>query len=255
MKTVYKFLTTAAVLATSSFVFASEEVTKSNILENIDNASFFSQKNFSVSVEVKQVTEEAGKDNLNETFRYFSESVNGNNKFTLIFLEPAKRKGEGFLKIDNTTWFYDPTSREFSVTHSRDRVGSGNSTTSDYESYRYAENFTVESLTESKLGAFNTWEIKLKAQKDTAPFPTIKIWVNKENYLILKKEDYSLSDKLMRTLLTPKYSKIGEYYIPSGDIIIDNLTSVKSTRTFSNISLDKMPETVFTRAFIERASK
>ena len=62
---------------------------------------------------------------------------------------------------------------------------------------------------EEKLGKYDTAQLKLtgKAGLDLA-FPVVKLWVDKDTMNILKRQEYALSGRLMRTCYYPKWKKI-----------------------------------------------
>ena len=69
---------------------------------------------------------------------------------------------------------------------------------------------------------------------------------------LLKMESYSLTKRLMRTALFPNYVKIGDAIIPRVMVFVDELVQGSRTQiTLTEISLNDLPDSVFTKAFIE----
>ena len=109
---------------------------------------------------------------------------------------------------------------------------------------------------EGVLGSFDVYIIDLKAVDDTVPFPYAKIWVTKDSELVLKAEEYSLTYRLMRTSLFPKYTKVGDVFIPVQLIFLDELVEGQKTQiSVSEISVSDIPDHVFTKAYIERVNR
>ena len=85
------------------------------------------------------------------------------------------------------------------------------------------------------------------------PFLSLcQIWVTKDSELVLKAEEYSLTYRLMRTSLFPKYTKVGDVFIPVQLIFLDELVEGQKTQiSVSEISVSDIPDHVFTKAYIE----
>ena len=46
-------------------------------------------------------------------------------------------------------------------------------------------------------------------------YPFLKAWVTRESNLVLKTEDYSLTERLMRTSYYPRYARVGDSVVPT----------------------------------------
>jgi len=118
------------------------------------------------------------------------------------------------------------------------------------------DDYFVEKGEAGMLGKFPIWIITLKARTGEASYDRIVISVRQDKTLILKQEDYGASGRLMRTTLYPKYAEIspGKFF-PSQMLIVDELNKgEKSQVTMSELSTAKLPDKVFTKAFIEQVN-
>jgi len=222
------------------------------ILKNIEKMENF--RNTDLSYELMYVTEEPGKEKKVGKYRIFAREKD--KKFTAIILEPQSKRGEGYLSVDNTTWHYDPTSRKFLIHSRQESMGDSNLKADDIEGSFFTSQYQVTQSETGKLGKFDVYILSLKAKKDTVDTPFIKLWVRSDNYLILKQENYSLSNRLLDTTLSPNYFKVSDRFIPSQQIFIDNVNEGEKTQqTISNVSLDPIPDEVFTKGYLERNSK
>ncbi|HOT60376.1 MAG TPA: outer membrane lipoprotein-sorting protein, partial [Spirochaetales bacterium] len=79
-----------------------------------------------------------------------------------------------------------------------------------------------------------------------------------------KVEDYSLSGQLLRTTAVPSYQKIGNRWVPASIIILDHLKSKnvqgkveyeKTTITITQPSLEKLPDYVYSKEYLEKINK
>ncbi|MHC1693661.1 MAG: outer membrane lipoprotein-sorting protein [Sphaerochaetaceae bacterium] len=176
-------------------------------------------------------------------------------KFLLLIQEPVVKKGQGYLMVDDNLWFYDPESRKFSHTSLKEQFSDSDANNSDFNASSMAGDYTVVSVEESKLGKFAVYLLDVKANNNEVTYPTQKLWVTTADTLILKTEDYSASGRLMRSSYYPSYTKAGEHYIPTKMIFVDELIAgSKTTITLSDISIKDIPDSVFTKSYLERVN-
>lgn len=185
------------------------------------------------------------------------------DKFLILILEPEQDRGKGYLKTGGNIWLYDPVDRSFTFTSARDRFENSNLRNSDFAGSSFAEDYRVTGAGEEQLGRFDTTVLDLEARRDDVEFPTRRIWVS-EDRLVRKIEDYSLSGQLMRTTAIPSYQQVGRRWVPALMVILDHLNyrTVDGERVYErttveveNPSLEKQPDALFTRSYLERVSR
>jgi outer membrane lipoprotein-sorting protein len=176
--------------------------------------------------------------------------------FLLLFERPETQLGQGYLNVADGLWFYDPESRQFTYTSLEESFGGSNARNSDFQASSLAEDYDAVSVEEGTLGNFDVWIMELEATNDEVTYPYRKIWVSKEPNLLLKSEDYSLTNRLLRTSYYPSYAKSGENYIADQSLFVDALVEGKQTEiTLENISTAEIPNNVFTKAYMERVNR
>jgi len=176
--------------------------------------------------------------------------------FLMLFIEPESKKGQGYLRINDNLWFYDPESRKFNHTSMKESFGGTDAKHSDFRVSKLADDYTVEKIREGKLGKFDVYILDLKAVNNEVTYPREKLWITKDTNLLLKAENYSGTDRLMRTSYYPKYSKVDNTYVPTVLIFVDDLIKGKKTQiTITNISTKKLPDTIFTKSYVERVNR
>ena len=176
------------------------------ILERLDKQSRFDQTDFSAVLTMIVEDPESGIEKM--VVRQFRRD--DGERFLLLIQEPVTQKGQGYLLEGDNLWFYDPSSRQFAHTSLKETFQGSDARNADFGSNSYSSSYEVESYLEGILGSFEVYIIDLKAVDDTVPFPYAKIWVTKDSDLVLKAEEYSLTYRLMRTSLFPKYTKVGD---------------------------------------------
>jgi len=222
------------------------------ILRAIDDNTRLNGGGFSASVTMIEEDPEDGIErNAAKMFRRDS-----TDSFVLLVELPENEKGQGYLKVDDTLWFYDPESRKFSYTSVRESVQGSDAKNSDFEPSGFAEDYTVTSVREDTLGQYDVHVLALQARNDEVAYPQKTLWVNRDPALVLKSEEYSLSGRLMRTSYYPGYFESDGFYNPKQMIFVDALVEgQKTTVTFNEISTQSLPDSVFTKAYVEQANR
>jgi outer membrane lipoprotein-sorting protein len=237
-------------LALTGPLFAAD-VNGDAILRAVDQLRNFDTVDFTAVMSLIREDEDGVEKMTVQQFRR-----DGEDKFVMLFLEPAVQKGQGYLRIDDNLWFYDPESRKFSHTSMKEQFGGTDARNSDFGLSKLVEDYQVADLEAGTLGRYEVYILDLEARHNEVTYPRQKIWVTRDPYLVLKTEDYSETGRLLRTSLYPNYAKAGDKYVPSRLIFIDELVDGKKTSiTLSEISLADVPDTVFSKTYIERVNR
>ena len=221
------------------------------MLKEIDKLGSFDDSDFSCVYTF--VSERPGEETEVSQVRMFRRDAS--DQFVMLILKPEYQKGQGYLRVDDNVWFYDPESRKFTHSSMRENIQNSEARNSDMDGLSLSEDYEVVDWKEEKLGNFDTYVLFLSALNDEVTYPKMKIWVRTDATIVLKEEDYSLSDRKMRTTFFPKYVKVGEKYVPSQILIVDNLQEGEKTQlTMKNPSTADLPDSVFSKAYIERVN-
>lgn len=101
----------------------------------------------------------------------------------------------------------------------------------------------------------------MKPNVDVA-FPRIELWVDKATLNVLKRSEYALSGKLMRTNYYPRWKKIyseskkGEVWFPEEMRIFDEIEKGNSTTILiKEVDLRPLEANMFTKAWLESKSR
>jgi outer membrane lipoprotein-sorting protein len=231
---------------------AAQEPDLDAILRSIDEFGTFNDADFSAEYTI--VSDKPGEERSIFKARIFRRD--SEEKFLLLILEPVLQRGEGYLQVGETGWSYDPESREFAIFNLSDSFQDSEARNSDFDDSDLSDNYRVTGYEEGTLGQYEVYVLDLEALNDTVAYPTMRIWVRRDNYLLLKEEDYSLSGRLLRTSYFPSYARAGGYFIPTKMLFVDNLNEgERSEVTIRNISFDRIPDSVFTRSYLEQVNR
>jgi hypothetical protein len=184
-------------------------------------------------------------------------------KFMILFTKPKSSAGQGYLRIDKNLWFYDPSVGKWERRTERERIGGTNSRRSDFDESRLAEEYDPTDEGEEKLGAYTAQKLLLKGKSglDLA-FPKIRIWIDKDTKNVLKRQEYALSDRLLRTSYYPKWKKVysqskkAEVYYPEEIRFYDEVEKANQTLVLIRaVDLHALPANLFTKAWLESKSR
>jgi hypothetical protein len=184
-------------------------------------------------------------------------------KLMILFTKPKTEAGKGYLRIDKNLWYYDPSVGRWERRTDRERIGGTDSRRQDFDQSKLAQEYEPSFVGTEKLGNFDVWVLSLSAKPavDVA-YPTIKLWIDQATGNDLKRQDFALSGKLMRTSYVPKWQKL---YSPSkkADLwyrqeirIFDEIDKANSTIVvIKSIDLEPLSENIFTKAWLESKSR
>lgn len=208
------------------------------------------------SATISLVVEKPGKPKENLQYKIFERTES--KLMTIVQLFPEADKGKGYLRNDDNIWSYDPISRKFTHTSIKEALGDSDVKLDDLEQNDkyWRENYDVFSYEEGTLGKYPVDIIVLKAKSKEPSYAKTKYYVRKDIPLVLKQEDYSGSDRLMRTTLVPKWSKVevrGKTgYVATQAILRDELNKGEQTQqVISDLTFDTLPDKIFTKAYLE----
>jgi len=207
--------------------------------------------------------EQKEKDKVDVVYEtlYFRRSQD--QKFMILFTKPKSSAGQGYLRIDQNLWFYDPSVGKWERRTERERIGGTNSRRSDFDESRLAEEYDPTDEGEEKLGAYTAQKLMLKGKAglDLA-FPMIRIWIDKDTKNVLKRQEYALSGKLLRTSYYPKWKKVfsesknSEVWYPQEIRFFDEVEKANSTLILIRaVDLHPLEANLFTKAWLESKSR
>lgn len=184
-------------------------------------------------------------------------------KFMILFVKPKAQQGQGYLRLQKNLWFYDPSVGKWERRTERERIGGTNSRRSDFDESRLADEYDPEDNGEVKLGAYTARVLTLKGKPglDLA-FPVIKLWIDKDTKNVLKRQEFALSGRLLRTSMYPKWKKIyspskkGEIWYPQEIHFFDEVEKANQTLILmKTVDLQPLDANLFTKAWLESKSR
>ena len=247
------FLCLAAASVAAADEAALQEVSSlQQVLRNIDDNSNFENSDFSCTYTF--VSEEPGAERSVRQAKLFRRDRN--DSMVIVILKPEVQRGQGYLQTGENMWFYDPESRKFTHTSVKDSFQETVARNGDFRRSAVSEDYRIESSADGTLGDYDVIIADLEAVSSDVPYPFLKLWIRKDNHIILKSEEFSLTRRLIRTGLFPKYAKVDDKYVPTLMLFVDALIEGKKTQiTLKEISLKELSDSVFTKSYIERVNR
>lgn len=222
------------------------------ILAELDDLGNFPGKDYSALFTI--VSEKPGEKQSVTQVRIFRRDAK--KQFTILIMLPEVNKGQGYLREEDNVWFYDPTSRKFSHSSVKENLQNSEAKNSDFTAGSMAEDYDVQKVTEGAVGKYPVWILDLKAKTNEVSYDRLLLYVRKDKTMTLKEEAYSVNGRLMRTTLFPKYITLEGKLLPSQILIVDEINKgEKSQITMAEQSVEKLPDKVFTKAFLEQVNK
>jgi hypothetical protein len=181
----------------------------------------------------------------------------------ILFTKPKTSAGTGYLRIDKNLWFYDPTVGKWERRTDRERISGTDSRREDFDHSDLAGQYDPAYVGEEKLGNFQVWHLKLtvKPGVDVA-YPIVEFWIDEATGNDLKRQDFALSGRLMRTSYVPKWEKLyseskkADLWYRQEIRIFDEIDKANSTLVIiKSVDLSPLPENMFTKAWLESKSR
>lgn len=228
-------------------------------LERADATWSYEGRDFSAEYRmVQDIPGEGQSVTTAAVFRRDSEDI-----YTVVILEPARDRGQGYLKQGETLWAFDPESGRFNTTSSRERFQNTNARNSDFTRSTLAEDYEILSVEPVTLGRYDAWLYELESDRAGVTYPYMKAWIAADGR-ILKTEDYSRSRQLLRVTAVPEYRRVDGTQVPRQIYLIDMLEGAhidgefvneRTVITVTEPSFEPVPDSVFSKAFLERMAR
>ncbi len=184
-------------------------------------------------------------------------------KLMILFTKPKGEAGKGYIRLDKNLWSYDPGTGKWDRRTERERIAGTDSRRADFDQSKLVEEYDATFNGEGKLGQFDVWQLELKVKPNTdVAFPVVKLWVDQASGNVLKRQEFALSGRLMRTLYYPRWQKLyseskkADVWYPGEIRIYDEVEKENSTIVvMKSVDLRPLEANIFTKAWLEAKSR
>jgi len=189
------------------------------------------------------------------------ESINyssGSDKYYSEYTAPPREKGTKMLKVGDKLWIYEPASdRTVQISGNmlkQSVMGSDLSYEDFMEEAKLEESYTATVTGDSKYDGREVWVLDLTAKKKNLAYHKLKLYVDKERYVVLYQYMYAKSGKLLKTIRAGNVSRVGTRWYPRYILFKDELKDGKGTEYFvDSIAFDlSIPAVTFTKAMLKK---
>lgn len=185
------------------------------------------------------------------------------HSFLIVMSGPEAEKGNGYLRMGDNFWMYRRNTRTFQHINRDESIGGSDAKGDDFEDRKLKEKYKPavdaqgkEIITDDTLGQIKVYRFEVTAKVNDVDYPKKIYWVRKDNNNLLKEAAYSQSGTLMQTAYYLKYTSIRGRQIAVKMMFIDEFEKGnKSMVEISGISIDKLNNDIFTKAYLENLSK
>jgi len=245
-----KYIVLVILIITPGFLFSQSSPSAAEILKKIDNNTISDSK-----VVISQMVIHGRRGE--RTVRAKSWQRNTDDSFT-EYLDPPREKGTKMLKLGDQLWTYSPsTDRTIMISGHLLRqsvMGSDLSYEDMMEDPFLSSQYDGEITGSGKIEGRDVWIIGLSSEKDNTAYAKIKIWVDKERYLILKEELYAKSGKLLKQVDIHEVKLVEGRWVAVYATYKDVLKEGSGTELLiESISFDeKVPDYIFSKASLRK---
>lgn len=263
MKKIYPYLIALSVWAVFSLIqgraaLADELPAIDDLLKKIQ---YNTQLTTDVSSKVVMTQQKAGQGTKVITLVYYRRDED--SSFLIVISSPENEKGNGYLRVDDNFWMYRINTRTFQHVNRDESIAGTDAKGDDFEDRNLTEMYQSakdasgkDIISETLLGKVPVYQFEITAKINDVDYPKKIYWVEKANLLVLKEQSYSLSGTLMETAYYRKYTQINGKYVPVEHLYIDEFEKGNKTIVeISDISLDRLDDKIFTKAYLENLSK
>ena len=187
-----------------------------------------------------------------QTFRRDSADM-----YTIIFQYPDSEKGKGYLRRGNDLYYYLPSTREFVYKNRKDNIGSTDARTDLFGRQKILEQYSASMAGTAAVAKWDCDVVRLDAKVEDVSYPIQKWYVRRTDGLPVKVENFSASETLLATFYYIEYRSLARgISLFTKLLAVNNLEKGQQTfLTNDNISTTAIPDSVFTKAYLEEQSR
>ncbi|MCP4221551.1 MAG: outer membrane lipoprotein-sorting protein [bacterium] len=139
------------------------------------------------------------KNKLRKTYRMMMKSI-GTERVLVEFFHPPRNKGEKFLKVEKSMWIYRPKINKVIRLSGRSTFSGSDFSNTDVLSVRLDLDYNARILGIEHYGGEEAYKLELLAKSEEVTYAKIIYWVRKKDLVPLKREFYTISGHLLKTL-------------------------------------------------------
>lgn len=235
-----------------------QELTGQEILERIEGKASLAGSGMAT---VNLITENDRGEQRSNTVIIYRKADEKVEKQLIEYLEPADVKGTKFLSIveegkEDLMYIYFPfLGRERRIAahvkgesfmgtdFTYEEIGSGKS---------YQEQYQAKRLEDDVFEGYPSYVLELKPGETDSEYTSLKMWVWKEEFSLLKIEFYKEGEKLAKTLTNLDFRKENGEYMPYKIVMADEIKGSKTIIEILETKEEELSDDYFTLRYLRR---
>jgi hypothetical protein len=185
------------------------------------------------------------------------------DKWMILFTKPKAEAGKGYLRIERNMFLYEPALGKWERQTERASIVGTSSRRDDFDQSRLAEEYDAKFIADEVLGKFKVHRLELKAKPHVEVVnPLVSLWIDQDSKNVLKRQEFAMSGKLMRTTYYPGWSKMfskskgADVYVPKEIRVFDEVEKGSSTTiVLRDVKLEPLDANMFSKAWLEMQSR
>ena len=207
--------------------------------------------------------DQKSKDGSSKAFEARVYRRDGDDKWMILFTKPKAEAGKGYLRLEKNLFLYEPTLGKWERQTERASIAGTNSRRDDFDQSRLAQEYDAVFVADEVLGRFKVYHLKLTAKPGLeVASPVLQIWIDQGEKNVMKRQEFALSGKLLRTSYYPSWEKMfskskgAEVYVPKEIRVFDEVEKGNATTVaLRDVKLDALDANIFTKAWLESQSR
>lgn len=172
------------------------------------------------------------------------------NKVLVVFFYPNVENGRKVLRVDDDMWMYIPSVKRSIRISPKQKFLNGDFNHADITRIDFNEDYVVQNIIEEG----NSYVLDLTAKNPAISYSRVVYTIQKESYIPLSQKYFTVSGKLLKTLIFSEVKNYASLNRPSCFIMEDNF--IKNKRTvliYKKLDLSpKIPDFYFQRENLDQ---
>ncbi|PVZ83897.1 outer membrane lipoprotein-sorting protein [Serratia sp. S1B] len=186
--------------------------------------------NRSFSLSTILVSYKNGKQSETSMVRLYSRAYpEGQFRSLVKFISPQRDVGKLTLKSGRDLWLYDPASKASVPISPQQRLlgqaANGDVVTANWNYDYQASLVGEEQVVDGERQQRDCYRLHLVARRQDAAYPSMELWVDKQDFKSCKAEFYAVNGTLLKTTYFRRYQPVLEGNRPTEAVIIDGVNS------------------------------
>ncbi len=122
------------------------------------------------------------------------------DKVLIAIIAPAIQRGQAVIRNEDDMWMYLPNSGKVLRIGAKEQSMGGEASNTDLLRVDLAKDYVGAYVGEENMDGVRCYELDLRAKDRTIAYDRVVYWVSKDKELPVKREFYSLSGRLLKTM-------------------------------------------------------